>query len=45
MGQAKSLILVTVDRLRADHVGFMGYPRPTTPFLDSVAFRDYTNSG
>lgn len=34
---AKSIVLVTVDCLRADHVGFMGYPRPTTPFLDSLA--------
>jgi len=33
----RSIILVTVDCLRADHVGFMGYRRPTTPFLDSVA--------
>jgi arylsulfatase A-like enzyme len=33
----KSLVLVTVDCLRADHVGFMGYERPTTPFLDSLA--------
>lgn len=32
-----SLILVTVDCLRADHVGWLGYNRPTTPFLDSVA--------
>jgi arylsulfatase A-like enzyme len=32
-----SLILVTVDCLRADHVGFLGYDRPTTPFLDSLA--------
>jgi len=30
-------VLVTVDCLRADHVGFMGYNRPTTPFLDSLA--------
>ena len=30
-------MLVTVDCLRADHVGFMGYERPTTPFLDSLA--------
>ena len=36
MGQ-KSIVLVTVDCLRADHVGFMGYERPTTPFLDSLA--------
>lgn len=33
----KSVLLVTVDCLRSDHVGFMGYPRPTTPFLDSLA--------
>ncbi len=33
----KSLILVTVDCLRADHVGFLGYSRPTTPFIDSLA--------
>jgi arylsulfatase A-like enzyme len=33
----KSVVLVTVDCLRADHCGFMGYARPTTPFLDSLA--------
>jgi arylsulfatase A-like enzyme len=33
----RSIVLVTVDCLRADHVGFMGYDRPTTPFLDSLA--------
>ena len=33
----KSIVLVTVDCLRADHVGFMGYDCPTTPFLDSLA--------
>jgi arylsulfatase A-like enzyme len=32
-----SLLLVTVDCLRADHTGFMGYNQPTTPFLDSIA--------
>lgn len=32
-----SVVLVTVDCLRSDHVGFMGYERPTTPFLDSLA--------
>jgi arylsulfatase A-like enzyme len=36
MGIRKSIVLVTVDCLRADHVGFMGYPRPVTPFLDSL---------
>jgi arylsulfatase A-like enzyme len=33
----KSIVLITVDCLRADHVGFMGYDRPTTPFLDKLA--------
>jgi arylsulfatase A-like enzyme len=37
----KSLVLVTVDCLRADHVGFMGYDRPTTPFLDSLAAESF----
>src|SRR5579863_4671832 len=40
MGQ-KSILLVTVDCLRADHVGFMGYQRPTTPFLDSLAAESF----
>lgn len=33
----KSIVLVTVDCFRSDHAGFMGYKRPTTPFLDSLA--------
>jgi arylsulfatase A-like enzyme len=33
----KSIVLITVDCLRADHVGFMGYDRPTTPFLDALS--------
>ena len=37
----KSIVLVTVDCLRADHVGFMGYQRPTTPFLDSLAAESF----
>jgi arylsulfatase A-like enzyme len=35
--KATSLVLITVDCMRADHTGFMGYPRPTTPFLDNLA--------
>ena len=31
------MVLVTVDCLRADHTGFLGYTRPTTPFLDRLA--------
>ena len=37
----KSILLVTVDCLRADHVGFMGYARPTTPFLDSLGAESF----
>lgn len=33
----RSLVLMTVDCLRADHCGFHGYARPTSPFLDSLA--------
>ncbi len=33
----RSLVLVTVDCLRADHVGFLGYSRPVTPNLDVLA--------
>ena len=37
MEKRKSILLVTADCLRADHVSFMGYARPTSPFLDSLA--------
>ena len=37
MAGARSLILITIDCWRADHAGFLGYSRPTTPFLDSLA--------
>jgi arylsulfatase A-like enzyme len=33
----RSLVLVTVDCLRADHVGFQGCSPPVTPYLDSLA--------
>jgi arylsulfatase A-like enzyme len=33
----QNLILITIDCLRADHCGFMGYTRPTTPTLDELA--------
>jgi len=33
----RSLVLITVDCLRADHVGFLGYSRPVTPNLDALA--------
>ena len=40
----RSLILITVDCLRADHVGFQGYSRPVTPFLDSLSCESATLS-
>src|SRR3984957_10621592 len=41
MSAEKSVVLVTVDCLRADHTGFMGYERPTTPFLDGLAAESF----
>jgi arylsulfatase A-like enzyme len=32
-----NVILILIDTLRADHLGSYGYPRETTPFLDSLA--------
>jgi len=32
-----NVLLVTVDSLRADHVGCYGYDRPTTPNIDALA--------
>jgi arylsulfatase A-like enzyme len=37
MHSPRSLLLITVDCFRADHAGFLGYDRPTTPFLDGLA--------
>src|SRR5262245_31033030 len=33
----RSIVLVSIDTLRADHVGAYGYGRATTPFLDRMA--------
>ena len=35
----RHVFLITVDTLRADHVGAYGYGRDTTPFLDALAGR------
>ncbi len=32
-----NLLLVTIDTLRADHLGSYGYPRPTSPAIDALA--------
>jgi len=41
-----SIILITIDALRADHLGCYGYGRNTSPFLDSLANKGtlFTNS-
>jgi len=33
------VVLIVIDTLRADHLGLYGYPRPTSPNLDSWARR------
>ncbi len=38
----KRVFLITVDTLRADHMGIYGYPRQTSPALDSLAARAVT---
>lgn len=45
MSTPRSLVLITVDCMRADHASFLGYDRATTPFLsalasESLAFRN-----
>src|SRR6056297_586472 len=37
-------LLVTIDSLRADHVGHLGYERDTTPNIDELADRGVTFS-
>jgi arylsulfatase A-like enzyme len=32
-----NVILISIDTLRADHLGCYGYPRPTTPYIDELA--------
>ena len=34
---SQRIILVTIDTLRADHLGTYGYPRGVSPFLDGLA--------
>jgi len=36
-----NLVLVIIDTLRADHLGFAGYERPTSPNLDRLAGESY----
>jgi hypothetical protein len=32
-----TIVLISIDTLRADHLGSYGYPRATSPFLDELA--------
>ena len=34
-----NVLYVTIDSIRADHVGHLGYDRPTTPRIDAIAER------
>jgi arylsulfatase A-like enzyme len=34
-----TIVLISIDTLRADHLGAYGYPGATSPFLDSIAER------
>lgn len=36
-GTQPDIVLITVDALRADHLGVYGYDRPTSPNLDALA--------
>jgi hypothetical protein len=37
--RGRDIVLITIDALRADHVGAYGYRRPTTPNFDRLAAR------
>ena len=34
-----NILLVSIDTLRADHLGCYGYPHPTSPAIDALAAR------
>jgi arylsulfatase A-like enzyme len=36
-GDRPDVVLITIDTLRPDHLGFYGYPEETAPFLASLA--------
>lgn len=35
----RGIVLISIDTLRADHLGAYGYARPTSPFFDRLAAR------
>ena len=36
-GRGASVLLITIDTLRADHLSAYGYARPTSPHIDAIA--------
>jgi arylsulfatase A-like enzyme len=38
-GNGLSVLLITIDTLRPDHLGVYGYARPTSPHIDALARR------
>jgi arylsulfatase A-like enzyme len=38
-GHQRNVLLITIDTLRADHLGMYGYRRATSPHIDSLARR------
>ncbi|TKX83885.1 arylsulfatase, partial [Halorubrum sp. SS5] len=40
MTDRPNIILLSIDALRADHLGAHGYDRETSPFLDELADRE-----
>ncbi|MFP4185695.1 MAG: sulfatase [Thermoplasmata archaeon] len=50
MTEYRGVVLITVDSLRADHLGYHGYEKDTSPFLDEFAsentsFKNCTSAG
>lgn len=35
--QVRNIVLISLDTVRADHLGFLGYPKASSPFLDGYS--------
>lgn len=42
LSKPTNVILISIDALRADHLGCYGYPKPTSPCIDAFASRNVT---